>query len=195
MLKLSTKRSELKELMEHQYDTVKRHSEKVRRIAVFLGESFVKKGIDVDVDLLEKAAIYHDLFKPIDFSEDEFWTKVKETYGEVHEEAAFIFFQDEPKLAKMIRAHGYDHILQGFETWEEKILYYADNRVMWDKIVDLKERLDDLHKRYSHLNKSKEDEELINKVDSMIYEFEKEIFKIIDKDPSVLNELNGEDDE
>jgi len=185
---------DLKELMRHQYDSVLKHSEKVRRIAVFLAESFKKKGIDIDIEILEKAAIYHDLFKPIDFSDDEFWTEIRDRYKTEHEEIAAQFFSD-PKLGKIIKAHAYDHILAGFDSWEEKILYYADNRVMWDRIVDLKVRLEDLHERYKHLNKSAEDEELIKKIDSMTFKLEKEIFDIIELEPSVLNGLNGEDDE
>ena len=42
----------------------------------------------------------------------------------------------------------YIQVNEGFDSWEEKILYYADKIVMHDKITTLKERLKEGHSRY-----------------------------------------------
>ena len=70
------------------------------------------------------------------------------------------------------------------DTWEEKLLYYADKRVMHDKIVPLKERLAEGHKRNAYQHGSAEQSKInTSKVDPLIYEMEKEIFEKIGLDP------------
>ncbi len=70
------------------------------------------------------------------------------------------------------------------ETWEEKLLYYADKRVMHDKIMPLKQRLAEGHKRNVHLHGSAAQSKTnTSKVDPLIYEMEKEIFEKIGLDP------------
>ncbi len=77
------------------------------------------------------------------------------------------------------------------DTWEEKLLYYADKRVMHDKIVPLKDRLAEGHKRNVFLHGSTAQSKINTaKVDPMIYEMEKEIFEKIGLDPDeVTNEF------
>ena len=74
-------------------------------------------------------------------------------------------------------------------SWEEKLAYYADMRVMHDKIVPLKDRLEDGHKRNVFLHET-DPQSKINmvKVDSLIYRLEKEIFEKICLDPTVVTD-------
>ena len=75
------------------------------------------------------------------------------------------------------------------DTWEEKLLYYADMRVMHDKIVPLKQRLTESHKRNVHLHGSAAQRKINTaKVDPLIYEMEKEIFEKFGLDPLDVTE-------
>ena len=63
------------------------------------------------------------------------------------------------------------------QTWEDKLVYYADKRAMHDVIVPLQERLDEAHARSAAMyGTSKEREEKIAVIDGLIFEMEKEIF-------------------
>ncbi len=54
------------------------------------------------------------------------------------------------EVGDIIRKHKFDTIIkEGFNTIEEKILYYADKRVKHNKIVSLDERIKDGIKRYN----------------------------------------------
>jgi len=68
-----------------------------------------------------------------------------------HEDAAYEFFKDEyPALALAIKKHAYKSLLDEKlkpQTIEEKIVYYADKRVMHDKVVPLLQRLEEGHRR------------------------------------------------
>ena len=77
------------------------------------------------------------------------------------------------------------------KTWEEKLVYYADKRVMHERIVSLKERLADGHKRNVHLHGTEAQSKTnTSKVDPLIYELEKEICEIIGMDAAdVTDEL------
>ena len=71
-------------------------------------------------------------------------------------------------------------------TWEEKIVYYADKRVMHDKIVPLKERLEEAHKRNIHFHGGQTQSDIVtSKVDPLIFALEEEIFSQIDLTPDL----------
>lgn len=136
---------------------IRRHSEKVAAICKFIEEK-----IDgVDLDLLEKAAMLHDLVRICDFTkwnpqnfpdkhtEENLrkWEEIRKNHkGKPHEEAAYevLIERGEKEVAELIRSHRFKIILEPepFKTWEEKILYYADKRVEHDQVVSLEERLD-----------------------------------------------------
>jgi hypothetical protein len=83
------------------------------------------------------------------------------------------------------------------ETWEEKLVYYADKRVMHEKIVPLQERLDEGHRRSAaarrkaglHCNIDTE------KIDALIVELEREIFEAIGIKPDEVDDAVIERDE
>jgi len=180
-----------------------KHSLTVAKIAVFLAQRLNEKGIVVDVDLVDRACLLHDIaricnIKELDYSrfeqpvtaEDKAkWQQLREKYERVpHEHAACDILKEKfPVLALTIKKHRYIGILDEKEkpsTWEEKLVYYADMRVMHDKIVPLKERLTEAHKRNVHFYKTKAQRlNTITKVDPLIYSLEKEIFDKIDLSP------------
>jgi len=183
------------------------HSNAVAKLAVFLAQRLNENSAVIDIELLERACLLHDMMRVFDFPEPDYkrfeqtlpeeekakWRRLRAKYKtSSHEDAACDILKEQyPALALAIKRHRYMSMLdeQGHpETWEEKLLYYADKRVMHETIVPLKERLAEGHKRnvFSHGSKAKSK---INtaKVDPMIEEMEKEIFKKIGLDPLEVN--------
>jgi putative nucleotidyltransferase with HDIG domain len=171
------------------------HSLAVAKLAVFLAERLKEKGVPVDVALVDRACLLHDIFRICDFEQltngrfkqkiiqksEPKWQRLKS-----HEDAAYDLLKGKyPVLALTVKKHRYSALLDEKErptTWEEKLVYYADKRVMHDKIVPLKQRLEEAHKRNAPRPKAQGG---INptKIDRLIYKLEKEIFDKIGLDP------------
>ena len=182
---------------------IAKHSLTAAKLAVFLAQRLKEKGASVDVNLVDRACLLHDIVRICDFKELDYsrfeqpvtsqdkikWRQLREKYeGIPHEYAAYDILKDKyPVLALTIRKHRYVAILDEKEkpdTWEEKLVYYADMRVMHDKIVPLKERLTEGHKRNAHLYSTESQRRsIIAKVDPLIFELEKEIFGEIGLNP------------
>jgi len=184
------------------------HSKAVAKLAVFLAQKLIEKGREMNVALLERTALQHDMTKVFDFPEPDYrrfelnlpakekakWRQLHEKYKSIsHELAAYDVLKDKyPTLAQTIKRHRYMAMLDEKdrpETWEEKLLYYADMRVMHDKIVPLKQRLAEGHRRNIHLHGSAAQSKInTSKVDPLIFEMEKEIFEKTGLDPLDVTE-------
>lgn len=115
------------------------HIMQVNRISVFLAEKIVEKGVKVDVDLVDRASIIHDIDKHLTLKTGNHGFLGKE----ILEKKGF------PNLAEFCVTHLLTHILNHeFSSLEHKIVFYADKRANGDKIVSLKERFDYFSKRY-----------------------------------------------
>ena len=56
-----------------------------------------------------------------------------------------------PEVANIVRHHDFRYIVsKSLKTIEEKIVNYADKRVIHDQIVTVNERIDDLKQRYAN---------------------------------------------
>jgi uncharacterized protein len=184
------------------------HSQTVAKLAVFLAQRLNENGTAVDVTLLEGACLLHDLLRVHDFKESDYepfernlpkeekakWQRLHEKYKTIpHELAAYEILKEKyPALALTIKRHRYMALLDEKErpdSWEEKLLYYADMRVMHDKIVPLKQRLAEGHKRNIHMHGSAAQSKINTaKVDPLIFQMEKEIFEKIGLDPLEVTE-------
>ncbi len=185
-----------------------RHSEASAKVAVFLARRLREAGHDVNVELVDRACVLHDLLRACDFKLKDFsrfeepvseeakslWRRFKEKYdGQGHEYAAYDVLKERwPELALTIRRHKYIALLDEDDkprTWEEKIVYYADKRAMHDQIVPLQQRLDEAHARSNLLfGVSKERQEKIAIIDKLIFEMEAEIFGQIGLEPDLVSE-------
>lgn len=177
-------------------DNVRRHCKVVSDVASFLAFSLKQKGIEVDVSLVEKAGLVHDALKQLEFAhkssdkDREYWLSLKEEYAEscpqemnVHEYAISRFFSSDKKLSDILKRHGYEAMRDDPpRTWEEKLVNYADKRVMHAEIVSLKERFDDGHKRYGNNPK------MTSAIDPLFFGLEKEIFSKLDFGPDQLKD-------
>ncbi len=140
------------------------HMVKVADVAEKLCDKFIKKGIKVDKELVVQAALLHDLMRVVDFkglnlkrikqtitsADLEFWTDIMEEYKDVnHAETAakILSKRGHKRLANLVKKHFIAEI-DNLETWEEKIVYYADKRVEGKKKVSLKRRMSKSMKKH-----------------------------------------------
>jgi len=183
-----------------------KHSKAVAKLGVFLARRLVEQGIPVNVDLVERACLLHDIFRVCEFPLQDFsrfeqlvteedkakWRKLKEQHGGArHEDAACAYLKDAyPILAQTIRKHRYTAIVDKEDmprTWEEKLVYYADKRAMHDQIVPLPERLEEAHRRNAARRKAAGiDPAEIERIDAAILELEAELFAPTGLDPNAV---------
>ena len=113
------------------------HSKAVCEFAESLADKLIKKGHKVNKKLLIAAALLHDIEREKD--------------NHVVEGANLIKGMGFIEVSKVARKHGLyqleDKNIQP-KTIEEKILFYADKRVKENKVVSLKDRVEDLKRRY-----------------------------------------------
>jgi len=182
---------------------IRKHSLAVAKLGVFLAKKLKEKGISVDVDLVDRACLLHDILRICDLKESGYdryrqaitdkdrvkWRQLRARYRNLcHEDAAFALLTDAyPELALAVKRHRYAALLDEKDkpvTWEEKIVYYADKRVMHDKIVPLKERLEEAHRRNAAQRNCANQAKLsTERIDAAIFELEREIFDKIGLEP------------
>ncbi len=187
-----------------------KHSKAVAKLGVFLAQRLVENKIPVNVDLVERACLLHDIFRVCEFPLEDFsrfeqlvteedkarWRKLKEQHGHMqHEDAACAYLKDAyPVMAQTIRRHRYSAIVDPQDmpqTWEEKLVYYADKRVMHHRIVPLQERLEEAHRRNAAKRRAAGvAPQEIARIDAAIADLETELFAPIGLDPDgVTGEL------
>ncbi len=148
----------------HVPSNIKKHCVKVREIAVFLAKKLQEVGIDINLELVSRSALLHDLFKvvvleeltpsgqyhPEDYTDDEIamWKHLREKYPGLYEsEVAYEIFKDEfPELALTVKNSSNPR--KKDKSWEELVVHYSDWRISGEKVILLRERLDYLKERY-----------------------------------------------
>ena len=157
------------------------HCDKVSEVTDKLTNYLLERGIIVRAFAAKQAAALHDLFRFVDFSEEQMsnlkidltdeqrkcWEQWKKKFaGKTHEGVAYSFLCEKgfPKIAQIVESHGLKDSYHNPVTIEEKIVHYADKRVSYDKVVTLDERFDDLRKRYQDGKKIAEWETKYEKV-------------------------------
>lgn len=184
----------------HVPENVRSHCRKVAEVAVKVGNKLKKSGENINLNLLEKAALLHDLARTVNFKHPEkhpgascedisFWQDLIKKYGNRgHEEVAEDFLKDKyPELAKIVGSHAAMHkiMCNDIKSWEIKILIYADSRVLHDKIVSLNERYADTKERHGWFFEKikKETGRSLENMHEELKKLEKQIFDKIDIEP------------
>ncbi|MEK6984447.1 MAG: HD domain-containing protein [Nanoarchaeota archaeon] len=119
-------------------DNIIAHSKAVCEISMKIADLLEKRGVHVSRDLVMAAALLHDI-KKLGLNDH------------IIEGCEFIRFLGFPEVASVIKKHGLYHLEKNEfkpETWEEKIVFYADKRVKHDVIVSVDERFEYIKKRY-----------------------------------------------
>ncbi len=126
-------------MMDHIID----HSVMVSNVAVCIGGELKKTSPLLNLDLVKKAALLHDITKTRSF-----------TTGEIHSEtgAGLLSNLGYPEIGDIIRQHVIldDDILSNTVT-EPEIVNYADKRVLHDRVVSLDKRLAYIQEKYGYL--------------------------------------------
>jgi len=122
-------------------ENIMQHSLKVTKVALFIGKKLREKGEEIDLNLLECAALLHDIDKKI----------CLEDVALVHgaEGAKILEKEGLSKIAQIVREHRLGFVRGNrFSSLESKVVYYSDKRVNHEKIVSLDERFEYLIERY-----------------------------------------------
>jgi putative nucleotidyltransferase with HDIG domain len=153
------------------------HSILVNKVAVYLAKKLKLAGIDVDVDVVDRASLLHDIGKLRTLKK---MTGVLDWAKDEHHIEGEKILTDEgyPELGLVARRHSLRE-LKNVNKWEEKIVKYADLRAKHDKLVDVRERMEDLGERY----KVPEEERVPL---SEVLKLEKEIFDVIGESPDIV---------
>ncbi len=171
---------------------VRNHEKGVEKVASQFAKNFLKNGVIVDLNLIKTASLLHDLvrivnFKEIifdDFCEEEkitdekicFWNNIRESHGHMHHgEAASEILRERGFIscADVVERHKSRAIFEELRTFEEKIVYLADKKVLHDKIVTIAQRLEDGRVRHNLKN-----EELQKKLEKGITNLRDELLAL-----------------
>lgn len=147
---------------------IQHHIAAVTHVADTLATFLIATGMVLRKEALHAAARTHDLLRFVDFptwngdtqftpsDEDRnIWKACKDTYGVPHESAACAFLRNQgyASIGEILKTHrGNEEANSPLapKTTEQKLLAYADKRVMFDKIATLEERFSDLGERYGN---------------------------------------------
>ena len=120
-------------------ENIVRHSMAVNLVAVFLAKEIKRNGTRIDVDLVDRASLLHDLDKHLTFQNGQHGVVGKKMLEE----------KGYPELGEFCVTHNLEFPLSNsFPSLEHKIVFYADKRVNGDKIVSRKERFEYIKNKY-----------------------------------------------
>lgn len=134
-------REECYELMDRysMLPNIAEHSRQVMRVSLAITDN-LKNGVTINRDMVIAAALLHDITKTRSLETRE---RHDTSGGELLRELGFI------PVAEIVEQHViFKNLDRNGKLEEREITYYADKRVMHDKVVTIDERLHDLVQRY-----------------------------------------------
>ena len=166
------------EMMDHILD----HSVMVSSVAAFLAKHLKPAYPALNVELVKKAALLHDVTKTRSFATGEIHSK---TGGELLEDLGY------PEIGNIIRQHVIlDVRSDTAPVSEPEIVNYADKRVLHDHVVSLEERLAYIKVRYGSKPVFRNQ---IQKMWEDTLALELKLFKTFDFTPDELPDRVGSD--
>ncbi len=141
------------------------HCEAVARLTDQLADELINGGKIVRRQALRCAARIHDLFRFLDFRPGGHpdnthsakhvsrWAQWRAQFPAMHHEKAcaeFLRREGYPVIADIVETHGLTLGPPERRRMEQQLLFYADKRVMMDKVVSLEERFADFAARYGN---------------------------------------------
>ena len=156
-------------------DHIAAHSIRVCQVAIFLVDCLNGQAGDLNRDLVQAAALLHDITK----------TRSFET-GENHAVTARDLLQDlgHPEISRIVGQHvRLDSYGVSDVVSEAEIVNYSDKRVLHDRVVSLEERFDYIMERYA---RDEEDRERIRFLTGKTSDLGKRIFDRLSLTPDTL---------
>lgn len=153
-------------------ENVRKHMIAVNKVAVFLAKKLKEAGENVDVELVDRASLLHDL--------DKISTLHNGKHGDTTKE--ILTKKGHARIGHLAFMHKFSQVTN-LKSWEEKLINYADKRCRNDTIVSLEERFRDARARYPKHVKP----ETIA-LEKHFFELEEEIFGRINMKPEELEE-------
>jgi len=146
-------------------NSIKEHCLKVREIAVFLANKLKESGVDINIELVDRVALVHDLFKAAaikDPTPNKFHTRalteeelamrleLRAKYPGMHEtEIAYEIFRfDYPEFAKEVLSEGAFEVRE--RSLEVSVVHYSDYITQQNIVVTLEERYDYFKQKYEN---------------------------------------------
>lgn len=156
-------------------ENIIQHSIKVAEVAIIISAGLNRKGEDLDLNVVEAAALLHDITKAESLDS-----------GADHSLTAYRLLKDlgYKRIAEIVRQHVFlvgrpDSTMIS----EEEVVNYSDKRVRHDEIVTLKERFDDLRVRYC---KDEESRKRMDRLEGLCYRIENKICSKLGIEPEQL---------
>lgn len=121
---------------------IKEHSVMVARVAGFIVKELHEAGKDISMDVTIAAALLHDIAKTSSLNSNE---------DHAQKGREFCLRHEFHEIADIVG----EHVVLGTDVSqsccrEKEIVYYADKRVLHDKVVSLDERLEYILERYGN---------------------------------------------
>lgn len=158
------------------------HSFQVCRVATFLVDHMKSYQLDLSRNLVQAAALLHDITKTRSF-------KTKENHAATG--AQFLSKLGYPQLGHIVEQHvRLDTYFASQVPTESEIVNYSDKRVLHDRIVSLKERMDYILEKYvkgseyrqQHLWLWKKSEELESRLFSYVRFAPEDLNRLLDNE-------------
>lgn len=173
---------------------IKAHCLAVRKYSNFFASKLKEAGMDIDLELIDRMALVHDLFKAVTLdltkpdpfhnytaSEEELakWRELKEKYEGLHESKIFfeVFGEEFPEFSQAVKNSS--HPLRE-KNVEELIVHYIDWRTLKEDLVTLEKRWEYLYDKYP------QNREIYKESAKLIKQEERDLFLHLDFSPEEL---------
>ncbi len=153
-------------------DNIIEHVKTVNKVATFLAKKLMEKGIEIDYGLVDRASLLHDLDK---------WKSIQDkTVKHGHETKRILTEKGFPRIGEYAKNHIPKEVYWRETEWEERLIAYADSRVLNHDIVPQKKRVDYALEKYNFPPELRKIEREFGK------QTENEIFSKLDFEPEDL---------
>jgi hypothetical protein len=162
----------------HTPDHIVLHSKVVWKVARVVADGLLRNDHPLDIALLQASCLLHDIAKYPCIVDQKGWHDV--IGGEMLKEEGLPEIADIVTQHVRLKDHGQGPIR------EEHVLFYADKRVVHDRVVTLQERFRYLAETYGRT------EELVEKLKIMedrTFSLERRIFQLVDFEPDDVMDL------
>lgn len=169
------------QLMEHHemMPHIRRHSLTVARLAAIMGMVLNDRGARLSIPLIIAGSLLHDIAKT---------RSLREGGNHVEMGRRMVLEMGYPEVAWIVGSHVDPGPRVAEVVNEATLVNYADKRVLHDRVVPLKERLEDLMARYG---KTAENRARIEEMAKNIERLENTIFSRMSLSPDDLESIAG----